>query len=118
MKKLVLIFSFVTLTLSAFAHLPANAAVEVYASPFLKEFTVFPNPTTGSLSLTIETFGETQNLELNVYSLIGQEMYSEQLSPFSGARQVKLDLSQFPKGLYMVEITNGDKSKMKRVSVI
>ena len=118
MKKFLLIFSFLTLTLSVFAHLPANVDIEVYSSPFLKEFSVYPNPTTGALKLTIETFGETQNLELKVFSLIGQEMYSERLSPFSGLKQVSLDLSQFPKGLYMVEITNGEKSKMKRVSVI
>lgn len=118
MKKLLLIFSFFTLTLSAFAHLPASEVGEVYAYSFLKEFSVYPNPTTGALSLTIETFGETQNLQLKVYSLIGQEMYNQKLSPFSGVKQVSLDLSQFPKGIYMVEVSNGEKSKMKRVSVI
>jgi hypothetical protein len=118
MKKLLLIFSFLTLTMGAFAHMPSGASMEVYASPFLKEFNVYPNPTSGNLTLSMETFGETQSLQLKVYSLIGQEMYTETLTPFSGTKQVSLDLSRFPKGIYMVEVSNGEKSRMKRVSVI
>lgn len=118
MKKLLIIFSFLTLSLGAFAHMPTSGSMEVYASPFLKEFNVFPNPTSGNLTLTLETFGETQALQLKVYSLIGQEMYTETLSPFAGSKQVSLDLSRFAKGIYMVEVSNGEKSRMKRVSVI
>jgi hypothetical protein len=118
MRRLLAIFSFVLLSAGAYAHLPAVTSEEAAAPTFLKEFSVFPNPTSGALTLTIETFGETQALQLKVYSLIGQEMYSEAISPFSGYKQVSLDLTKFPKGIYMVEVSNGDKSKMKRVSVI
>jgi Secretion system C-terminal sorting domain len=118
MRKLLFMISFLFLTASAFAHLPASAAEEVYSNPLLKEFMVYPNPTSGALTLTMETFGETQTLQLKVYSLIGQEMYTESISPFAGVKQLSLDLSKFPKGIYMVEVTNGERSKMKRVSVI
>ena len=118
MKNLLYIFTFLLLSVSAFAHLPTSATEEVYSNPLLKDFTVYPNPTTGALTLTMETWGETQTLQLKVYSLIGQEMYSEALSPFAGTKQISLDLSKFPKGFYTVEVTNGEKTKMKRVSVI
>lgn len=118
MKKLLYIIPFLFLTASAFAHLPASATEEVYTNPLLKDFTVYPNPTSGALTLTMETWGETQTLQLKVTSLIGQEMYTESLSPFSGTKQISLDLSKFPKGFYMIEVTNGERSKMKRVSVI
>jgi hypothetical protein len=118
MQKLLLILCFVFLSVAAFAHLPSSATEDVYGNSFLKEFNVYPNPTSGALTLTMETFGETQALQLKVYSLIGQEMYSESISPFAGVKQVSLDLTRFPKGIYMVEVSNGDKSKMKRVSVI
>jgi hypothetical protein len=109
---------FLLLSAGVFAHVPASVTDAEYANPFLKEFSVYPNPTSGSLTLTMETFGETQALQLKVYSLIGQEMYSEALSPFNGVKQVSLDLSKFPKGIYMVEVSSGDKSRIKRVSVI
>jgi hypothetical protein len=118
MKKVLLILTFLFLTVGVFAHLPSSATEENYAGTFLKEFSVYPNPTSGALTLTMETFGETQALQLKVYSLIGQEMYVETISPFAGVKQVSLDLSRFPKGIYMVEVSNGEKSKMKRVSVI
>jgi Secretion system C-terminal sorting domain len=118
MKKLLYIIPFLFLSASAFAHLPASATEEVYGNPLLKDFTVYPNPTSGAVTLTMETWGESLTLELKVYSLIGQEMYTESLSPFSGIKQVSLDLSKFPKGIYMVEVTNGERTKMRRVSVI
>ncbi len=118
MRKLLFILPFMFLTVSAFAHLPMSATEAVYGNPLLKEFSVFPNPTSGALTLTMETFGETQTLQLKVYSLIGQEMYSESISPFSGYKQVSLDLSRFPKGFYTVEVSNGEKIRSKRISVI
>ncbi|MFM2376260.1 MAG: hypothetical protein RLZZ165_1357 [Bacteroidota bacterium] len=118
MKKLLFIVSFLLVSLGVSANLPASVTDEAYAPPFLKEFNVFPNPTSGLLTLTMETFGETQSLEVKVYSLIGQEMYHESISPFAGSKQVSVDLAKFPRGIYMLEISNGEKSKSKRISVI
>lgn len=118
MRKLLYIIPFLFLTAGAFAHMPTSATEEVYANPLLKEFSVYPNPTSGAITLTMETFGESVSLQLKVYSLIGQDMISEPISPFSGYKQISLDLSKFPKGIYMIEVTDGEKSRLRRVSVI
>lgn len=120
MKKLLYILPFLFLAQGMLAERPGSVPDETFAATpiFLKEFTVFPNPTTGQLTLTMETFGETMGLHLKVYSLIGQEMISETISPFAGTKQVSLDLTKLPKGIYMVEVSNGDRFKSKRVSVI
>lgn len=120
MKKLLYILPFLFLAQGLLASQTGLEPDEVYAAQptFLKEFTVYPNPTSGQLTLTMETFGESMSLQLKVYSLIGQEMYSETISPFAGSKQISLDLSKFPKGIYMVEVSNGDRFKSKRVSVI
>lgn len=104
------------LSLSAFASQPADA--DFMGQPFLKEFAVYPNPSSGAITLTIETFEAESALQLKVYSLIGQEMMKETLSPFEGAKQMRLDLTHLPKGIYMVEISNGEKSRIKRISII
>ena len=70
------------------------------------------------MTVTLEAFSETAELELKVYSLIGQEMHKETISPFNGVKKFQLDLAKFPKGIYMVEISEGEKSRIKRVSVI
>ena len=116
MRFLLVIFFSTILSLSAFAFSPSS--VGEYASPFLKEFTIYPNPTSGAVTLTLETMEAVNGpMELKVYSLIGQEMMKETITPFSGVKKVQLDLSTLPKGLYMVEVSNGDKSRIKRVSV-
>lgn len=103
------------LSMSAFAFQPVDATV---GTPFLKEFVVYPNPTSGAVTLTLETFDAESNLQLKVYSLIGQEMMKEVITPFEGSKQMRLDLTHLPKGIYMVEISNGEKSRIKRISVI
>jgi len=115
--RLVLAILFSTfLSLSAFAHLPASDVD--YGQPFLKEFTIYPNPTSGAVTLTLEpTESLNSPMTLKVYSLIGQEMMKESISPFTGIKKVRLDLTHLPKGLYMVEVTSGEKSRVKRVSV-
>lgn len=116
MKVLLTILFSSIFALSAFAYQPAAGEM---VSPLLKEFTVYPNPTSGQLTLTLETMEEVNGpLTLKVYSLIGQEMMKENIMPFDGVKQMRLDLSSLPKGLYMIEISNGDKSRIKRVSVI
>ena len=85
---------------------------------FLKEFSVYPNPTLGSVTLTIRATDPNEALTMKVYNLIGQEMDSEFLTPYNGIRQIEFDLGKYPKGIYMIEISNGKESKVKRVSLI
>jgi hypothetical protein len=117
MKKIVPLILMMLLSMSMFAHTPGSWAEDL-SQPFLKEFSVYPNPTTGQVTLTIETIDENSVLDLKVYSLIGQEMYSETLTPYNGVRKVSLDLTKFAKGIYMVEVSNGEKQRTKRVAVI
>ena len=104
------------MTLSVFAK--PSGYLDDLGSPFLKEFTVYPNPTNGAVSITLETLTETADLQLKVYSLIGQEVHTESISAFNGVKRFSLDLTRFPKGIYMVEISDGERSRMKRISVI
>ena len=115
MRKFLYISLFMFLGMSLFAHSPAT---DDLGQSFLKEFTVYPNPTTGNITLTLDAIDESRPLTLKVYSLIGQEMHTETILPFNGVKKKQLDLSRFPKGIYMLEISNGDKSRIKRVSVI
>ncbi len=83
--------------------------------PFLKEFSIFPNPSSGLVTVSLETFEGDQPLTLKIYSIIGQEMQSQRIEPFSGASSLKLDLSKLAKGVYMIEISNNKQSRSKRL---
>ena len=113
------IFAFImAITLFLSGHAADYVMVEGMAQPFLKEFSVYPNPTSGHITITLEAIDETRSLELKVYSLIGQEMMQERIPSFSGSQKMEINLSTLPKGMYMIEISNGEKTRIKRVSVI
>ena len=115
MRTLLAILFSTFLTVSVFAHMPG---ADNMAQPFLKEFSVAPNPTTGSITLKIETIDQNAPLEMKVYSLIGQEMMRETIMPFEGLKEMRLDFTTLPKGIYMLQISNGKNARTKRISVI
>jgi len=62
---------------------------------------IFPNPTTGLTNLTVN--GINGNALLNIYSIMGQSVYSKYLN---GINKTELDLSNLSKGVYFVRINN------------
>lgn len=115
MKKIFTLVLAIMVFGAAFAAFDGVTAKE---NPFVKEFTIYPNPSTGPLNISLEMFDEGKPLQLKVYNLIGQQLEVKSLTPFVGKFNMKLDMAKFPKGIYMIEITNGKQSRTKRVSII
>ena len=65
----------------------------------LSDVKIFPNPSSGIVSLDWGT--HTVNAKLNVYNSLGQGMLHEEVN---GASTKNLDLSAFPDGNYFIEI--------------
>ena len=103
------------ISVGASAHFDSDLGEK---DPFLKEFAVYPNPSYGEITVAISTFELSQNLQIKVFNLLGQEMQSQNLAPFQGTTKVSLDLTKLPKGIYMVEVTDGMQKKSKRITVI
>lgn len=75
-----------------------------------KEIKLYPNPTEGLLKIEICGFGDTDNCELSIYNMSGQQIRSIQVtSPVTD-----IDISTQPNGMYIFLITlNGDESTWK-----
>jgi len=74
----------------------------------LFELTVYPNPTSGNV--TIE--GVMKNSTLEIYNIQGQMIYSSTVSE-SGI--VTMNISENPAGLYFVKVANGAESKVVKL---
>jgi hypothetical protein len=65
------------------------------------EFLIFPNPTTGNLTVKWNNSNH-ESLILTIYNALGQEVKKVQTEP--GINEIPVDLSNVKKGIYMVEL--------------
>ncbi|HSY76667.1 MAG TPA: T9SS type A sorting domain-containing protein [Bacteroidia bacterium] len=65
---------------------------------------VFPNPSNGKFSVELKTNNE--KLKIEVYSILGEEIYSTALPQTPIGALSKIDLSSQPNGIYLYQITS------------
>jgi hypothetical protein len=71
-------------------------------------FKVFPNPSEGSITVTGK---ETDVYSIKIYTMEGREVLCEQI--MSGNTTV--DLSELPKGMYLLKISSGTYKELKKL---
>lgn len=65
---------------------------------------VFPNPTTGQLTVRLLT-PSTEPLSLSLYNTLGQRVYAQQVEPkAAGIVEVELSLQALPVGAYLLHV--------------
>lgn len=89
------------------------STVDVEENNRFAKINVFPNPNSGIFTVNILTEQPT-DINLNITNVLGQTVYNESLSKVSSLRK-KVDLSDFEKGLYFVNIEgqNGKSNSHK-----
>ena len=75
---------------------------------------VFPNPTSGQLSIDLSQV-QAQNTNIRVYNVVGEVVAAQQAN--GGTQLVQLDLSNQARGMYFVEVTANGKSAVTKVTV-
>ena len=77
-------------------------------------FHLYPNPSTGKF--TIQSDQSTPNIiSIEVYSLLGEKIFER--SDFNPANSNEIDISDSPKGIYLVKINNGERSYSEKIVV-
>lgn len=94
--------------------------VDISSSPFRFEagviedvsyksgISVYPNPATNNVTVQF-TAEEKSDAILNVFNMLGQRMSSNAITAIGGQNNFNLDVSNFVKGNYMIEIISGDQ---------
>jgi hypothetical protein len=82
--------------------------------PVLDNITIFPNPTNGSFTVILSNI--TGSVEIKISDLTGREVYKSVLSS-SGGSPALFDISDKGKGIYLVQISNGDKVWIEKLIV-
>lgn len=92
----------------------SDITVSTYNVEFIKKARLFPNPTTGRITLDYALF-KSLHLEVEITSLAGQKVLRRDLGKIQ-AGQATFDLGAFPSGLYMVHLfTEGKPIYVARI---
>lgn len=72
---------------------------------------ISPNPFTTQLELTINAITPLEEMQVDIYNLMGQYVYSQELSVIeTGEQQIQLTISdQLPSGAYMVVVKSNQQ---------
>ncbi|MCB0756536.1 MAG: T9SS type A sorting domain-containing protein, partial [Flavobacteriales bacterium] len=79
------------------------------------EIEVYPNPSNGIIVLNIE--GSTAELGLTVLDLNGRMVYSERLGEVNSRLRKNIDLNGLANGVYLLQLTNGTDSLVKKLVI-
>ena len=75
---------------------------------------IFPNPTTGSISLSIDN-DSAGDVSVTIYSETGRVCLTHAFTKTAGTITETMDLGTLPNGLYNVEIIEGSDRQIKKV---
>lgn len=84
----------------------SGVSVEDINSGF-NEVKLYPNPATQNVTISIDSEQAQNNVELNIYSLTGQRVWSQRINIVDQVN-VNIPVSEWQKGIYIVRIGNNN----------
>lgn len=75
---------------------------------------LYPNPALEEAELVFNT-KETVYVSMKITDITGREMSSQNLNSFAGMNKFKIDISQFPAGIYYVIVNAGSNTLTKKL---
>jgi len=81
----------------------------------MEELNYYPNPNSGKFTLQFNA--DKRPTEIKITNLNGKEIYSEKLSSFEGSYQNEIDLSGQKRGIYLLQIIQGNKATNKKIVI-
>ena len=75
---------------------------------------VYPNPSYGVFNLNINAI-DLNNAELKVIDIVGKVVYEQGELSVQGSQTVSIDLSEYPSGIYFIQVKNENHSVSKKV---
>lgn len=91
-----------------------NPMSSVKSAETLHDLNVYPNPTDGLVTVELDLVTST-DLELQIITMLGKTVVSEQFGALSGNQTRVLDLSEFASGVYLVKVGDGQEASVKKL---
>ena len=75
---------------------------------------VYPNPTNSELFINID-YPLSGKLIITLKDNEGKQVWQQEVEKNDSTDAEKIDLGKFPKGIYILEITQGDRKAVKKL---
>jgi hypothetical protein len=75
-----------------------------------------PNPNDGKFNISFD-LPEKAKTVIRIFDASNKEIYKEDLGKFSGRYSKQIDISENPKGIYFLQITQNDKAVNKKIVI-
>jgi hypothetical protein len=77
---------------------------------------MFPNPNNGLFTLELNA-SQKENLSINVMNISGVTVYTLDNLEVSGFVSKNMDLGTLPEGTYVLKLSNGKESTMRKLVI-
>lgn len=94
---------------------PVVTGIKTAGSSSTFKLDVFPNPSNGLITFNIDGPKEIGTLYLRIKSVVGEQLDTQVLQIKSKTYKGTIDLSNYAKGIYFIEITINKKTEVKRI---
>ncbi|MEM6264671.1 MAG: T9SS type A sorting domain-containing protein [Bacteroidota bacterium] len=90
-----------------------------HISEAITHINVYPNPShSGDFWVKLELLPTEKSTHVRVYNLLGKLILADKVSSNEVHYNKSFSLSNMPKGVYMLEVTQGDQRMTRRLSFI
>ncbi len=79
---------------------------------------LWPNPARDMLTVTLDAFVPNQKMELTLMQADGKVQQAQSLMPTVRGQQVRMNLTKYPAGLYLLQVRQGFVTETKRVIIL
>jgi hypothetical protein len=82
-------------------------------TPF-EDLSIFPNPTNGMLNIQFTT-DKSQSVRMEIFSLFGEIIYSQDFGDINGSFDKQVDLSSLAKGIYILHLISDSGTTNEKI---
>ena len=80
-------------------------------------FELYPNPSTGLVSVNLSSWKANETATLSVYTMTGQLVHQQEMKTIQGQTQATMDLTGWSRGVYLVELRAEGQKQVKKLSL-
>jgi ASPIC/UnbV protein/type IX secretion system substrate protein/VCBS repeat protein len=99
-------------------RIPVDVSIlaSTYSIEESQEVQLFPNPTDGEISLTLD-FNQNTEVNLVITDLAGKTVYTQNIGTVNGQQTQELNLNHLAKGIYLVQVVTPAHSYFGKIAV-